>query len=196
MLVDALRTDRPSVDSARPGLRDKLKRATAAAHRSLDAQFSTFDLTGIRGYRRFLEASAAALLPLEAALEEAGVTAVFRDWPERSRRAAIKADLERLSGAAHPLCDVEPLSRNALLGVMYVLEGSRLGAKFLLRAHGGGDPRIAEAASYLRHGADRPLWRTFLLRLESEPVTGDDEAEIIRGAHLAFAMFAEAAARA
>jgi heme oxygenase len=40
------------------------------------------------------------------------------------------------------------------------------------------------------------LWGSFLLRLESEPVTPTDEAEIIGGAHHAFAMFSEAAALA
>jgi heme oxygenase (biliverdin-IX-beta and delta-forming) len=179
------------------GLREKLKQSTAAAHRRLDATFSGFDLTGVDGYRRFLEASAAALLPLEAALEDAGIEAIFCDWPERRRGAAVASDLACLGSAARPLCDVEPLSRNSMLGVMYVLEGSRLGAKYLLRSIADrGDPRISASTRYLNHGAGKPLWRSFLLHLESEPVTQADEAEIIRGAHHAFAMFSEAAALA
>ncbi|MGA7805708.1 MAG: heme oxygenase, partial [Bradyrhizobium sp.] len=53
-------------DGVLPGLREVLKQATAVAHRKLDAQLTGFDLTGRRGYRRFLQASANALLPLEA----------------------------------------------------------------------------------------------------------------------------------
>ena len=194
LLDDALRTDRTCAESAGPGLRERLKLATSADHRSLDAQFSDFDLTSLRGYRRFLEASAAALLPLEAAMEQAGVGRIFPDWPERSRSRAIEADLDRLDGVARPLCRVGLLNRNNVLGVMYVLEGSRLGAKFLLRSIAG-NPLLERASRYLRHGAGQPLWRNFLQRLESEPVAPDDEPEITRGAHHAFAMFAEAAAR-
>lgn len=195
MLTADLSNDVSLAEREASGLREKLKQSTAADHRRLDATFSDFDLTGVYGYRRFLEASAAALLPLEAALEEAGVQAVFPDWPERARSEAIATDLDRLGGLARPLCAVEPLARNAVLGVMYVLEGSRLGAKFLLRSIAErGDPHISAATNYLAHGAGKPLWRDFLLRLESEPVTPADEAEIICGAYHAFAMFSEAAA--
>jgi heme oxygenase len=179
------------------GLRHRLREATAAAHHDLDAQFAAFDLTARSGYRRFLEASAAALLPLEAALERAGVTRLFFDWPERARRDAITADLARLGGIVRPMDEVGPLSRNAVLGIMYVLEGSRLGARYLLRTiAASADPGIAEARAYLGHGAGRPFWPSFLARLEREPLTGEDEAEAIAGARQAFAMFAEAAARA
>ncbi|MFK4538625.1 heme oxygenase [Bradyrhizobium ottawaense] len=67
-----------------PGLRERLRDATADAHREVDAQLSSFDLTVLAGYRRFLQASAGALLPLEAALVAAGVARIFPDWPERS----------------------------------------------------------------------------------------------------------------
>jgi heme oxygenase (biliverdin-IX-beta and delta-forming) len=179
------------------GLRDRLKDATAAAHRDLDTQFAAFDLASRRGYRQFLEASAAALLPLEAALEQAGVGGVFADWAQRSRRAAIIADIDRLGGAIRPLRSAGPLNRNSLFGTLYVLEGSRLGAKFLLRmiAHSA-DPHIGGATAYLSHGAGQPLWRSFLARLESEAVSSDGETEAIAGARRAFAMFAQAAVRA
>jgi heme oxygenase (biliverdin-IX-beta and delta-forming) len=136
------------------GLRDMLQEATATAHRDLDAKFAAFDLASRRGYRRFLEASAAALLPLEAALERAGVACLFTDWPQRARRAAITADLARLDGVIRSLEDVCPLSRNGVLGTMYVLEGSRLGAGYLLRMVAqSADPLIAGARAYLGHGA-------------------------------------------
>ena len=85
------------------GLRDSLRKATASAHRELDARFAAFDITSRRGYRRFLEASAAALWPLEVALDQGGVNRMFADWPERSRRAAIAADLDRVGGSVRPL---------------------------------------------------------------------------------------------
>jgi heme oxygenase len=177
------------------GLREKLKTATAAAHRALDERFGAFDLTNIAGYRRFLEANAAALLPLEAGLERAGVVHLFADWRQRSRRAAMTADLDCIGGAANPLPPTTPMSRREMLGAMYVLEGSRLGAKYLLRVVADcGEPQILAATNYLRHGNGIPLWRGFLEKLEREPVAPDGEAEVISGAQRAFAMFARAAA--
>src|ERR1700761_4761164 len=74
--------------AAIPGLRDRLRQATGEAHRDLDGRLGAFDLTRLEGYRHFLEINAAALVPLETALEAAGVAALFADWPWRSRRGA------------------------------------------------------------------------------------------------------------
>jgi heme oxygenase (biliverdin-IX-beta and delta-forming) len=198
MLLPTAVDDPVGMGIARPsGLRDRLRMTTATAHHDLDAKFGAFDLTSRRGYRRFLEASAAALLPLEAALEQAGVAGIFSDWAQRSRRMAIIADLDRIGGAIRPLPDIGPLNRNRLFGTLYVLEGSRLGAKFLLRMiDRSTDPHIAEATAYLNHGAGQPLWWSFLARLDSEAIAPDDEAEAIDGARNAFATFADAAALA
>ncbi|KYG21516.1 heme oxygenase [Bradyrhizobium sp. AT1] len=177
------------------GLRQRLRDATSDAHRELDAQLSAFDLSGLAGYRRFLGASAGALLPLEAALADAGVDRIFPDWPERSRSAAIAADLGRLGATASPAVSVPPLTHSGMLGTMYVLEGSRLGAKFLLKTVAdANDPRIREACTYLRHGAGRRLWQSFLSKLESEEDC--NEVEVIAAARVAFAAFEQAADRA
>ena len=175
--------------------RERLRDATSAAHRDLDAQLSSFDLTEFSGYRRFLWASAGALLPLEAALMDAGVTRLFPDWPERARSAAILADLDRLGSAVDVSVPVKPLTRSGVMGTMYVLEGSRLGATFLLKiAADAGDPRIAEATAYLRHGAGQRLWQSFLSRLAREPSCDEDEA--VDSARAAFAAFERASDRA
>lgn len=178
-----------------PGLRERLRDATAAAHRELDAQMSAFDLTVLAGYRRFLQASAGALLPLEAGLVEGGVARLFTDWPERARSAAIAADLDRLGGEARATVSVPPLTPSGMIGTMYVLEGSRLGAKFLLKAIAdAADPRMAEATAYLDHGAGKRLWQSFLAKLASEHSCDEDEA--IEAARSAFAAFEQAADRA
>ncbi|TWA94461.1 biliverdin-producing heme oxygenase [Bradyrhizobium stylosanthis] len=177
------------------GLRERLRDATSAAHRELDAQLSAFDLTVFSGYRRFLQASAAALLPLEAALVDAGVARMFPDWPERSRSAAIAADLGRLGSAMPWAVRVSPLTQSGVLGTMYVLEGSRLGAKFLLKTVAdSADPRVGEATAYLSHGTGKRLWQSFLSKLADDGSCDEDEA--IEAARLAFAAFEQAADRA
>ncbi|MDN3274029.1 biliverdin-producing heme oxygenase [Frankia sp. RB7] len=172
-----------------------MRDATSAAHRELDAQMSAFDLATFSGYRRFLQASAGALLPLEAALVEAGVARMFPDWPERARSAAITADLVRLGKDANATVSVLPLTPSGMIGAMYVLEGSRLGAKFLLKTVADtADPRIGEATAYLSHGAGHRLWQSFLAKLASEQTC--DEDEVIEAARSAFAAFEQAADRA
>lgn len=119
---------------------------------------------------------------------------VFPDWPERSRTAAIASDLAHLGATVTVAVSVPPLTRGGMLGTMYVLEGSRLGAKFLLKTVAdASDPRISGATSYLRHGAGKRLWQSFVSRLESERSCDEDEA--IEAAQAAFAAFELAADR-
>src|SRR5262245_6049877 len=162
MSISALRTRPESRERRAPGMHARLRQATADAHAMLDKQFGQYDLRQRSDYRHFLEASAAALLPLEDALLEAGVEHIFPDWSLRSRRRALLEDLARVGGAARPLAGPPPLNFGQILGTMYVLEGSRLGAQILLKrvAHSS-DPVVAGATAYLSHGAGQHLWRSF-----------------------------------
>jgi heme oxygenase len=74
-----------------------------------------------------------ALLPLEAALIRFGVEQLFPDWPSRSRSRALSADLTGLAIRIRLFPTLPRLDCDGLLGAMYGLEGSRLGARFLLR---------------------------------------------------------------
>jgi heme oxygenase len=178
-------------------LRGRLRAATAQAHARLDGLFGGLDLRSRDGYRRFLEVNAAALLPLESALVDAGVTRLFPDWPARSRRHAILDDLADLDGEFVPMPMPEPLDRAGVLGTMYVLEGSRLGAAYLLRiVESSADPQVAGATAYLRHGAGQHLWRSFLDLLEAHAARLDDDAAAVTAARRTFALFEDAASRA
>ena len=181
--------------SSRPKslLRSILRDATAADHARLDATLGAFDLCTVPGYRRFLEINAAALLPLERSLERAGVRAVLPDWSDRARTAAILTDLARLGGRATPLDAPELAGGSALLGTLYVLEGSRLGAAYLLRTvKACSDPLISGTTAFLGHGAGRHFWSQYLAALES---CADELAEddLVRSARAAFDLFAHAA---
>lgn len=195
--------------SSRPiGIRHQLRAATSAAHDALDERLGGFDLTAADHYRRFLQASAAALLPLEHALELAGVAEVFADWPARARRPAITADLAQLQDVAAPVgtacepvdcgrLDCVPLDRAGVFGTLYVLEGSRLGAAHLRRIVAAStDARVRRATRYLGHGAGQGLWPSYLARLERETMTADVAAAMVASARDAFAMFTKAMAAA
>jgi len=179
------------------GIRERLRAATSAAHHALDERLSAFDLTVADDYRRFLQASAAALLPLESALEQAGVAELFADWSHRARAGAVAADLARLGGAVAPLPLPQPLDRIGIFGTLYVLEGSRLGAVYLRRiVAASADRRVRSATRYLSHGVGQGLWRSYLARLEREAGTATDVSGMIASAQQAFAMFAKAVAAA
>ncbi len=180
---------------AAAGLRLCLRSVTAEAHARLDARLGVLDLTSLPGYRQFLEVNAAALVPLEAALEAAHVAAIFPDWELRSRRAAVLEDLARVDGKAAPLPVSGPLDFGGVLGTMYVLESFRLDARVRLNAvKRSADAEVLHATAFLRHGAGQHFWPSFLIILESHADAGH-EAGAIDGATRALAMFERAAAR-
>jgi heme oxygenase len=170
--------------------RDRLRAATAESHAALDAIVSGWRIETPRGYGAFLSASAAALAPLEVALERAGVADWLPDWPRRTRRAALVRDLAVLGLEPSPYRGAFVPSRDFGAGLLYVLEGSRLGARFLVRQARAGldDPPLA----YLTHGHDEDLWRSFLVWLEAIPKVGfwTDAAE--EGARYGFRCFSDA----
>ena len=101
-------------------------------------------------------------MPTEAALDAAGAEAIFPDWPQRRRRAALTADLDDL-GIALPAATAAPLPDDpaAIAGTLYVIEGSRLGGRFLARQVGGGLPR-----RYLDPDQRPPSWPALLEQFE------------------------------
>lgn len=173
-----------------------LRAATVDAHQFIDASFSAFDLQSRLGYRRFLEASAAALLPLEKALTVSGIANLVTDWDERMRSDAIAADLVVLHGTNAALPMQRRFTEAEMLGVAYVLEGSRLGARYLMkRVTASPDPVVATTTSYLAHGAGLPLWPRFLTLLNAVKLSARDTELAVDGAVFAFALFAEGARR-
>jgi heme oxygenase len=198
MPMTAVSPDARIVFGARNGqvgsLRERLRKETSEAHTRLDRMLSALDLCDLPGYRLFLEINAAALLPLEIALEEAGVGSHFPDWPARSRTRAILDDLFRLDGRASPPDLLPTMDTDAIFGTMYVLEGSRLGARMLARRVARA-PHVVEAGatSFLHHGNGLPLWQGFLAALERHQAIAC-EAAIIDAARSAFVLFEQAAA--
>lgn len=171
-------------------LRDRLRAATSDDHAALDVIVTGWRIETPIGYGAFLTASYAALAPLELALEEAGVVQHLPDWSQRARRAALAADLAELGLPAPSFEAAQIPSADFAAGLIYVLEGSRLGAKFLarqVRAAGAGLP-----LSYLTHGEGQDLWRSFLAWLDAIPKVGfrTDAAEM--GARYGFQCFSEA----
>lgn len=175
--------------------RNSLRGATDHLHRDLDRIAAGFNLGDITHYRRFLQANAATLIAIEQLLENAGVAQLLPDWPQRTRRAAILADLQSLGVDVQPLA----LRRTAptaaeVFGILYVLEGSRLGARVQLdQVLASDDEQVRRSSAYLRHGEPGPdqpggLWRSFLEQLETHEAA-DDQTQTVSGAVYTFTMF-------
>lgn len=191
----------PSIDvthltGRKPPIRSLLREATALDHRRLDGLLAAFDLQTLAGYRRFLEINAAALIPLEQALVAGGVNELLPDWQRRTRTEAMLADLAAIGGTARPLAQPRFDTTFDLLGTLYVLEGSRLGAAYLIRdVKRSPYPRVSHATAYLGHGAGLKLWPSFVAVLESFTDELSDPDEIVRPAKRAFELFTEAVAQ-
>ncbi|AHL77550.1 hypothetical protein CH92_21665 [Stutzerimonas stutzeri] len=172
-------------------LRQWLRDASAPLHQRVDTTYSRFDLRDRHDYGLFLSAHAAALLPLEAALEQGPIARLLNDWPERSRSAALAEDLRALRIALPAPPHLQPGSDEGWYwGVAYVLEGSRLGGRVLSQ-------RVRDGVSgrplrYLEHGAGAPLWPRFLAQFERR-ATRVDRDQLLEGVQLAFGRFLQAA---
>ncbi|MBN9080210.1 MAG: hypothetical protein BGP04_18245 [Rhizobiales bacterium 62-17] len=176
-------------------LRHRLRTATNDAHRELDALFTQLDLRTRASYLSFLEASAAALLPLEARLTQSGAAVLLDDWSERMRSEALMRDIQTLGGTIAPLSVRDRFDVAEMVGIIYVLEGSRLGARMLIKmVSASSDPAVAAATAYLGHGAGQPFWRNFLSFLDRLTLAPDEIERAIAGARYAFSLFAAGAA--
>jgi len=176
--------------------RNSLRGATDHLHRDLDRIVAGFRLGEVAHYRRFLQASAATLIAIEQLLETAGVSQLLPDWAERRRRETIVADLHSLDSQAQPLALRRTSPTPAeVFGILYVLEGSRMGARVLLeQVLASADERVRNATTYLGHGQSN-LWRTFLEQLETHQAA-DDQTQTVSGAVYAFTMFIRAFSQA
>jgi heme oxygenase len=155
--------------------REYLKLSTRDLHGRLNTQAGAMRLETYPGYGDFLAAHAAALIPLEAALEKGRIERFLPDWPLRRRSAALAEDLSDLGLSCERLAAPAFRSEAGLLGAAYVLEGSRLDAGAMLGRVGSESP-----TRYLRHGDGMKFWPSFLAVLERN-------ADVRRAPHLAVA---------
>jgi heme oxygenase len=174
-------------------IRDRLRRSTAALHARVDKSMVSILQQGAEGYVRFLQTSASAILPIEHALTGANVSSLLPDWQQRTRSLALKSDLASLSAAVpanNPLSWTHLQDESYQYGVLYVLEGSRLGARVILQALRKEPSHVhGNALSYLSHGEGKPFWPTFLAHLEASEAARTNPETAVAGALATFQMF-------
>lgn len=181
--------------SLQASVRFDLRGATASAHERVDAAFGGLSLTDPVGYASFLQAHHAVLPACEAALAASGTAGLLADWPSRVRTSALRADLTAIGVLPQPVTvKLALLSPAAAFGMMYVLEGSRLGGAVLARRLlMNPDQRCRGAARYLRHGEGLGLWPRFVRALEASPHVREDPEAVLASALHTFGLFEAAA---
>jgi heme oxygenase len=132
----------------------------------LDARLPPSSLVSHHGYVRYLSMNWACS-SIERALVEAGVHRFLPDFDQRQRRFALADDLDALAVRQRPY-QSHAIENDAgtIFGWSYVLEGSRLGARQILKiVEISGAAEIRSATRFLRHGHGNNFWESFKLAL-------------------------------
>ncbi|MBB3997011.1 biliverdin-producing heme oxygenase [Aureimonas pseudogalii] len=184
-------------DRAPPTLRERLRIETRQDHEALDALFDgMLEDESDRRYRGFVAMNLLAHRAIEprlvGALAEAG-------WQPGDRLEAAERDARALGleAAEPPPFPLAPLAVPAAFGVAYVLEGSRLGARFMLKALKAREadaPRNRLPTHYLQASGDPSPFRNLLTAMNEAGMTEDDQTLAIEAARRTFRYFRQIAA--
>jgi len=156
-----------------------LRAATASDHGEVDSAYGGFDLADRAGYAAFLTAHARALPAVEAALARTGEAGF------RSRTPLLAVDLKALGlDMPDPLPLAGPAGPAARAGMLYVIEGSRLGGALLARQVPADFPSSYLSATHLPGE-----WRALLARLDAMAEGEGWLAEAVESARATFALY-------
>lgn len=173
---------------------DRLREETSAAHSRLDETLGLIDRLSAPGQRGRLLAGY-HLLHREAEAKIASFLGEMADldFAARRRSPLIAEDLGILGHRAFPGSTnrLDIFTRAAAFGALYVLEGSSLGGRVILKElkfRGASLAGLGFLDPYGSHAG--PRWRSFLAVLEREVRSSEQKFEAVRGALNTFA-FAE-----
>ena len=172
------------------GYRDRLRGATGTAHVRLDARFAQ-GLRDARQYRVYLLGMHAFLANAEQALAAAVLGPAWHPWRDPARTAWLDDDLYALS--LDPLAPGPALSIATdadAAGLLYVIEGSALGATQLVGDAQALGHQSGSGATFLhRHGGfgAGKRWRSFVQCLEQADFDTAAERRMLESAARAFA---------
>ncbi|AWM93879.1 biliverdin-producing heme oxygenase [Pseudomonas sp. 31-12] len=179
----------------RPALRSqRLNQITNEPHTRLDALVKAHAPFETRAnFARFVAAQYLFQSELASLYNDAELTAIVPDLPARCRAEAAKADLADLvTEVPAPVAGaVKHPGKAEALGWLFVSEGSKLGAAFLIKRAVGlglsetfGARHLGEPAGGRAEG-----WKSFVRTLDSLAFSAQEEAEIEQAAVAAFNRF-------
>ncbi|ANJ57897.1 heme oxygenase [Pseudomonas silesiensis] len=179
----------------RPALRSqRLNQITHEPHGKLDALVKTHAPFATQAnFARFVVAQYLFQSELVALYNDTELTAIVPDLPDRCRAEAARADLDDLEAELpEPVAGaVKNPTKAEALGWLFVSEGSKLGAAFLIKRAVGlglsetfGARHLGEPAGGRAEG-----WKSFVKTLDGLAFTAQEEAEVEKAAVDAFNRF-------
>ena len=179
----------------RPALRSqRLNQITNEPHQKLDALVKAhkpFD--DVASFARFVVAQYLFQSELKALYTDPALKEIVPDLPERCRAEQAKADLADLNTEVPaPVAGaVNSPSKAEALGWIFVSEGSKLGAAFLIKRAVGLGLSDSFGARHLGEpaGGRAEGWKSFIRTLDGLELTAEEEADLDKGAVAAFERF-------
>jgi heme oxygenase len=162
--------------AAGPTVEDRrfaLKRATNDAHDRVESVVRDAGMFETReGFQRYLAATYEMRARFEFLLDANRAERVWADYPTRKIADLVAQDIADLGGLsmAPEQGEEKNCSAGELLGVMYVLEGSSLGARILVKSVANMGLSSSFGARHLfRQAEDRDAWRSFIAAMDACP---------------------------
>ncbi|MCO6186282.1 biliverdin-producing heme oxygenase [Rhizobium sp. L1K21] len=153
-----------------------LRNSTGSLHKELDDAVMTAPITSAAGYERFLNMHARVLPAVESWMASQPLYHTLPAASARLRSEALTRDLEQMGISAPKVMPMSFLQdRTSVLGISYVLEGSRLGGAKLaqvIKSSGKTYP-----VSFLQHGQGQSYWKSFLAWLTARDETPENARE-------------------
>ncbi|SDS46886.1 heme oxygenase [Pseudomonas sp. Z003-0.4C(8344-21)] len=172
----------------------RLNQITHEPHSKLDALVKAHAPFETRAsFARFVVAQYLFQSELVALYNDAELTAIIPDLPARCRAEAARADLADLdTEVPAPVAGaVNKPSKARALGWLFVSEGSKLGAAFLIKRAVALELNESFGARHLGEpeGGRAEGWKSFVRTLDALQFTAEEEAEAEQGALDAFNRF-------
>lgn len=171
----------------------RMKAATHAAHETIDRSImAAAPFASRANYGRFVRLQYRIHHAVDPLFRNPALAALLPDLAGRRRLDLVEQDAADLDTPL-PALDAHagaPMEMAPALGWLYVVEGSNLGAAFLLKAAAKLDLSESFGARHLAgHPTGRGLhWRSFTAALDAVTLDAAQEAQAIAGAQAAFRM--------
>ncbi len=167
--------------------RELLRQSTKVLHHRLDALISDADLARRPGLTAYLGMNADALCEIKEGLQPDR-----KDWVEMLEDLSDAAQMDLATLGVPPVNTSTPALGNTWsLGAMYVVAGSRLGARVLYRrVQASEDDQVARATAFFGPRAIDRVWPKIVRELDA--VQDGQSDAVVRDARAAFALFERA----
>ncbi|MBW3096403.1 biliverdin-producing heme oxygenase [Pseudohoeflea coraliihabitans] len=171
-------------------IRNHLRQETRAAHAAVDRIFPRQQIVTPVGYLHFLNVHASIVPAAEAHICASGHADDLPDLKNRLRTDALLHDRRAMAGDEIIAAEVSFLhSRSAVAGLLYVLEGSRLGSKIIASWLFRHEPKCDFPTAFLAHGDRQNYWSSYLAWLEAQEWSATDRAEMADAALAVFSAY-------